>query len=158
MKTKPGPIVTRRQSFNGDVKAPGQPPSPLVQQVSRRKEKHEEPVLPLHAKSASLSSLLVNNDETTPTGVANGLMGFGAHRGHQELSSCPLDRQSIIDMQKDIQPFIVATTKLKEVINKAATGKIDDNIIHIFIATCVTSPHVTIHVCLEAFISFVIIL
>jgi len=34
-----------------------------------------------------------------------------------------LDRQSIIDMQKDIQHFVVSTTKLKQTINKVATGK-----------------------------------
>ena len=125
LKPKPAPL-TRRQSFNGDVKPVGQPPSPLIQQVARKKGQQEEPGAPLHAKSNSLSSLLVN-DDSIPPGMVNGLTDFGRQRG-QELSATgnsnmPLSRQSIIDIQKDIQPFVVATTKLKETINKVATGK-----------------------------------
>ena len=116
LKTKPAPL-TRRQSFNGDVKAPGQPPSPLIQQISRKKERLEEPPgVPLHAKSASLSSLLVNNEEAAATGM-NGLTELCSGS-----SSVPLDRQSIIDIQKDIQPFTVATTKLRDTISKVKTG------------------------------------
>lgn len=117
LKTKPAPL-TRRQSFNGEVKAPGQPPSPLIQQVSRKKDRLEEPPgVPLHAKSASLSSLLVNSEEAAATGMVNGLTELCS-----SSNSVPLDRQSIIDIQKDIQPFTVSTTKLRETISKVKTG------------------------------------
>ena len=117
-KTKPAPL-TRRQSFNGDVKTSGQPPSPLIQQVSRKKERQEDiPGVPFQAKSVSLSNLLINSEEATGAGgMINGLTELCS-----STSNVPLDRQSIIDIQKDIQPFIVATTKLKETISKVATG------------------------------------
>ena len=116
-KTKPAPL-TRRQSFNGDVKTAGQPPSPLTQQVSRKKEKQEDiPGVPLQAKSVSLSNL-VNSEEANGTdGMINGLTELCSSTG-----SVPLDRQSIINIKRDIQPFIVATTKLRETISKIAKG------------------------------------
>lgn len=147
------------------MKAPGQPPSPLIQQVSSRKKgQPDEPSVSLHAKSSSLSSLLVNNEETTSTsGMVNGLTDFTGQRGHQELSasssSMLLDRQSIIDMQKDIQLFTVATTELKEIFNKGATGKIQYN------SLFYSHPHlqykINLHTCvyvLKAFLSFMITL
>ena len=109
IQQKPAPLA-RRQSFNGEVKPSGQPPSPLVQ-ASRKKVKVDD----LHSnfqsynKSASLSSLLVNDDI-----------------GTDSLSDFPLKqdctRQDILDMQKDIQHFIVCTTRLKEALDEWATG------------------------------------
>ena len=66
--------------------------------------------------------------------------------GLTELSSSvPLDRQSIIDIQKDIQPFTVATTKLRETINKVKTGKsyiLMRQYSYTSIATYTTRPYV----------------
>jgi len=80
-------------------------------QASRKKVKVDD----LHSnfqsynKSASLSSLLVNDDN-----------------GTDSLSDFPLKqdctRQDILDMQKDIQHFIVCTTRLKEALDEWAAG------------------------------------
>ncbi|XP_065904356.1 rho GTPase-activating protein 45-like isoform X2 [Dysidea avara] len=108
-KKKPAPLA-RRQSFNGDVKPSGQPPSPLVQ-ASRKKVKVDDlqSNFQSYNKSASLSSLLVNDEN-----------------GTDSLSDFPIKqdytRQDILDMQKDIQHFIVCTTKLKESLDEWTAG------------------------------------
>ena len=125
---KPAPLA-RNQSFNGEVKTqtPGPPTSPLVQQVSRKYKRPDDTAgVPLHAKSASMSNLLVNNDDmASTTSVINGLRDFGGQRGHQDPSATPLGRQIIIDIQKDVQQFVVSTTQLKKTISEVATGKND---------------------------------
>lgn len=108
---KPAPLA-RRQSFNGDVKPSGQPPSPLVQAARKKLKTDDLQHLQSCNKSASLSSLLVHDEN----GATDSLSDFPMKQDHT--------RQDILDMQKDIQHFIVCTTKLKEALDELAAGKL----------------------------------
>ena len=83
--------------------------------------------------------------------MVNGVTDFAGQRGHQELcassSSMLLDRQRIIDIQKDIHLFTLATTELKETFNKAATGKNNTLYSHL----CITTYNTRLDVCLRHF-------
>ena len=80
-------------------------------QASRKKVKVDDlqSNFQSYNKSASLSSLLVNDEN-----------------GTDSLSDFPIKqdytRQDILDMQKDIQHFIVCTTKLKESLDEWTAG------------------------------------